>query len=392
MVNLQEYSGLLCGVHVISCRKQRRLLRLLTRLDRQVSPPPAPPSPRSPSSSQDNQISTASGSDGGTVAMVTTSGPNPSHVPPPSWLKSKSIDSQDFLNSRSKFDDLDTTRNVRRSTSTRSSGIRSQLHVSMEQADDDYMEISKSQPNLIENPRGRIDDIIGESFIYSGTSKSQPNSRPVSGRNSGIRGEISCVARGLHSRTDTSATRGEISSAATSRPASRRMSGIRGQLHSRQKSRLDSRTPLSSASDPDLPTFLDAERETASLSSGEPQRLQTAVLAKGRRALPLNASGSDTCLVPCIGDDDINDDVMVTPIPSHAEPDISSTHFDIDRPHPSHCSERRSLNECLESISKFDHLHLGQIGSNIQGSYVAILYSCIEKLVYTIVLYYGSYM
>ena len=299
--------------------------------------------------------------------MVTTSGPNPSHAPPPSWLRSKSIDSQDLLNSRPTFDDLDTTRNVRRSTSTRSSGIRSQL--SMQQADGDYTEISKSQPNLIENPRGRIDDIIGESFIYSGGSKSQPNSRPVSGRKSGIQVEISSVAHGLHSRTDMSATRGEISSAVTSRPASRRMSGIRGQLHSRQKSRLDSRTPLSSASDPHLPTFLDAERETAPLSSGEPQRLQTAVLAKGRRALPLNASGSDTCLVPCIGDDDDdNDDVMVTPILSHAEPDISSTRFDVDRPHPSHRSERQSLNECLESISKFDHLHLGQIGSNIQGS------------------------
>ena len=297
--------------------------------------------------------------------MVTTSGPNPSHAPPPSWLRSKSIDS---LNSRPTFGDLDTTCNVRRLTSTRSSGIRSQL--SMQQADDDYTEISKSQPNLIENPRSRIDDIIGDSFVYSETSKSQPNSRPVSGRNSGIRGEISSVARGLHSRTDMSATRGEISSAATSRPASGRLSGIRGQLHSRQKSRLDdSRTPLSSASDPHLPTFLDAERETAPLSSGEPQRLQTAVLAKGRRALPLNASGSDTCLVPCIGDDDNdNDDVMVTPIPSHAEPDISSTRFDVDRPHPSHRSERQSLNECLESISKFDHLHLGQIGSNIQGS------------------------
>ena len=285
--------------------------------------------------------------------MVMTSGPNQSHAPPPSWLRSKSINSQDLLHSRPIFDDFDTTHNVRRSATTRTIGTRNQL--SMQQADDDYTEISKSQPNLIENPRGRIDDIMGESFVHSETSKSQPssrpNSRPVSGRKSGIRGEIS--------------------SAATLRPASSRMSGIRGELHSRQRSRLDSRTPLSSASDPHLPTFLDAERENDALNGDEPQRLQTAVLAKGRRALPLNASGSDTCLVPCIGDDD----VMATPTLSHAEPDLSSTHFDVDRPHPSHHSKRRSLNECLESISKFDHLHLGQIGSNIQGSqlYTAVL-------------------
>jgi hypothetical protein len=347
------------------------LLRLLARLDRQASPPPAPHPPKAPSSSLDAQTSTTSSSDHGTVATVMTSGPDPSHASPPSWLRSKSIDSQDLLNSRAIFDDLDTTRNMRKTTTTRSSRIKSQL--SMQQADEDYTEISKSQPNLIKIPRGRMDAIVRENFIYSETSKSQPNSRPnsrpVSGRKSGLRGEISSAASGLHSRPDMSAILGEISSAATSRPASSRMSGIRGELYSRQKLRLDSGTPLSSASDPHLPTFLDAEREneeyttTAALNRGEPQRLQTAVLAKGRRALRLNASGSDTCLVPCIGDDD----VVTTPTQSHAEPGLSSTHFDVDWPHPSHHSERQSLNECLESISKFDHLHLGQMGSNIQG-------------------------
>lgn len=244
-------------------------------------------------------------------------------------------------------------------------------------------EISKSQPNLMENSRGRMDEIIGESFMHSEASKSQPcsqpNSRPVSGRKSGIRGEISSAASGLHSRPDMSAVQREMSSEATSRPVSSRMSGIRGELYSRQRSRVDSRTPLSSASDPHLPTFLDAKSAengeptcttTALLNREleEPPRLQTAVLAKGRRALRLSVSGSDTCLVPCIGDDDNNDDIMATPTLSHAEPGLSSTHFDVDWPHPPpHHSERQSLNECLESISKFDHVHLGQMGSNIQG-------------------------
>ena len=331
--------------------------------------PAPPPPPKAPSSSQADQTTTTSSS---TVAMMTTSGPNPSHAPPPSWLRSKSIDSQDLLNSRAIFDDLDTTHSVRRATSTRSSGIRSQL-LSMQQADN-YAEISKSQPNLIENSRGRVDDIIGESFTYSETSKSQPSSRPnsrlMSGRKSSVRGETSSAASGLSLRPDISGIRGEISSAATSRPASSRMSGIRGELYSQQRSRLDGRTPLSSASDPHLPTFLDAKTENeepTTVMNREPQRLQTAVLAKGRRALRLNASGSDTCLVPCIGDDDNSDDIMATPTPSHAEPGLSSTHFDVSWPHPPHHSERQSLNECLESISKFDHLHLGQMGSNIQG-------------------------
>ena len=322
--------------------------------------------------------------------MVMTSGPNSSHSPPPSWLRSKSIDSQNVLNSRAMFDN---THNIHRTMTTQSSGTRSRLS---KQQNDEYAEISRSQPNLMEDSRSRIDDIIGESFMYSGTSKSQPssrpNSRPVSGRKSGIRGEISSVASGLCSRPDLSTIRGDISSAASglesrsdmstirggisssaaiSRPASGRMSGIRGELYSRQKSRLDSRSPLSSASDPHLPTFLDAKTDDDGkplMDRDEPpQRLQTAVLAKGRRTLRLNASGSDTCLVPCIGDDDDSDDVVAMPTLSHAEPDLSSTHFDVDFPHPPRHSERQSLNECLESISKFDHAHLGQMGSNIQG-------------------------
>ena len=298
--------------------------------------------------------------------MTMTSEPIP--APPPSWLRSKSIDSQDLLNSRAIFNDSDVTHNVNRTTTTRSSGVRNQLSM---QGEDNYAEISKSQPNLFANSKSRIDDIIGESFMYSETSKSQPNSRPVSGRRSGIRGEISSAVSGLSSRSDMSGNPGRISSAAT-RPASSRMSGIRGELYSRQKSRLDSKSPQSSASDPHLPTFLDAKTDYREPTGGEPQRLQTAVLAKGRRALRLNASGSDTCLVPCIGDDDDNNnDIVATPTLSHAEPGLSSTHFDVDGPCPPYHSERQSLNECLESISKFDHLHLGQMGSNIQGKHAS---------------------
>ena len=142
----------------------------------------------------------------------------------------------------------------------------------------------------------------------------------------------------------------------SSRPGSGRMSGIRGQLYSRQKLRPLGDSPLSSASDPHLPTFLDPP------SDDPPNRLRTAVLAKGRRTLHLGPSGSDTCLVPSISDDDI----MATPTLSNAEPDLSSTHYDSGVPFQS-SYERQSMNECLESISKFDHLHLGQISSNIQG-------------------------
>ncbi len=321
--------------------------------------------------------------------MTVTSEPNPAS--PPSWLRSKSIDLQD-LNSRVNFDDRDATHNIHSTRGTRSSRVRSQQL--MQQEVENYAEISKSQPNLIETSRGRIADIIGESFMYSEleTSKSQPtsrpNSRPMSGRRSGIRGVISSAASGLSSRPDMSEIPGGISNVATSRPTSSRISGIRGELHSRQKSRLDSRSPLSSASDSHLPTFLDAKTEdreptTATvLNSGEPQRLQTAVLAKGRRALQLNASGSDTCLVPCIGgDDDDNHNIMATPTLSHVEPGLSSTHFDADQPRPPHHSERQSLNECLESISKFDHLHLGQMGSNIQGRLP--VQSCFNNVIYT---------
>ena len=281
-----------------------------------------------------------------------TSEPNP--APLPSWLK-KSTDSQNF-NSRAILDNLDTSHTHRpfRTMSTRSSGVRNQ------QQKDNHAEISRSQPDLRtdSNPAtGRISDTIGDNYVSSEISKSRPSSRlnsgPLSGRKSGIRREISRPeSSGVHVH---------------SRPTSSRMSGIRGQLYSRQKSRLDGeRNLLSSSSDPHLPTFLDAKTEegdSTEVNSIEQERLHTAVLAKGRRALRLNVSGSDTCLVPSIGDED---DDVTTPTLSHAKPDLSSTHFDADCPRPHHL-ERQSVNQCLESISKFDHLHLGQMGSNIQG-------------------------
>lgn len=288
------------------CRKQRRLLHLLARLDRQLStpmpslqgstkvPPPQPPT-QSGGKLDDSKSSDTCTSN----RHIATSEPNP--IRTPSWLRSESTNTQDF----SHHHDNPPSRPSR--TSTRSSGVRRQL---LNQQSDSHPELSISEPD------------------------SRPSSqRPVSGR----------------------------------------MSGIRGDIYSRQKSRPPSSNPLaSSASDPylltcldgesHLPTFLDGVSETSKVNS-EPQRLQTAVLAKGRRTLRLNSSGSDTCLVPCIGDD-----VITIPTLSHAEPDQSSTHFELSHPRP-HRLESQSVNECLESISKFDHLHLGQIGSNIEGVY-----------------------
>ena len=190
-------------------------------------------------------------------------------------------------------------------------------------------------------------------------------------RNSGVRRQL------MNQQIDSLSMSEQNSCPNSQRPVSSRMSGIRGDIYSRQKSCPPSSNPLASASDPylhahldgesHLPTFLDGVSETTNSSSSEPQRLQTAVLAKGRRTLRLNSSGSDTCLVPCI-----SDDVMATPTLSHAEPDQSSTHFEPSHPRP-HFLERQSVNECLESISKFDHLHLGQIGSNIEGVYCRLL-------------------
>ena len=256
-------------------RKQRRLLRLLTRLDRQLSPPPT--------SRHDQQTD-----EGKNDITITTS--DAYHAPPPSWLRSESTVAQDSHSISSVFDDSLSQRPVR--TSDRSSGVRRGV---LSQRVDSFPELSTT---------------------------SRPNSRPVSGR----------------------------------------MSGIRGELCSRQNSCPPSGLPLASSSDPHLPTFLD--RATESISSLEPQRLQTAVIAQGRRTIPLNSSGSNTCLVPSI-----DDDVMATPTLSHGEPNLSSTNFDLTHPRPLHL-ERQSINECLESISKFDHLHLGQISSNMQGIHV----------------------
>lgn len=242
----------------------------MTRLDRQISPPPT--------SSHYQQDKTTDNSG-------MSSQPHP--APSPSWLRSESKATHDSSTFTSDMTELDNNRSHRPAkTSDRSSGIRRQL------------------------PSQRVDSF---------PDLSRPASRPMSGR----------------------------------------MSGIRGELYSRQKSRPPSGLPLASVSDPHLPTFLDRGVE-----SDQPARLQTAVLAQGRKTIPLNSSGSQTCLVPSIGDDIIT----ATPNPSQAKPKVSSTHSDSGHyPRPHHL-ERQSVNECLESISKFDHLHLGQITSNIQGT------------------------
>lgn len=298
------------------CRKQRRLLHLLARLDRQLSPPvpssqrsakvlPAQHPTQSTGNINDNKPDYTSKS-----SIMATSEPIPAHTP--SWLRSESTNTQDFSSNMVITDHHDNTLGKPTQMNTHNSEIRRQL---LNQQVDEHTEISVSEPN------------------------SRPSSQ---------------------------------------RPVSSRMSGIRGEIYSRQKSHPPSDNPLTSASDPylptcldggsHLPTFLDGVSETTDNSCG-PQRLQTAVLAKGRRTLRLNSSGSDTCLVPCIVDD------VTTPTLSHAEPDQSSTHFEPSCPCPHHL-ERQSVNECLESISKFDHLHLGQMGSNIEGM------SCTPKILF----------
>ena len=173
---------------------------------------------------------------------------------------------------------------------------------------------------------------------------SQPVSgpyRPVSARTTGLRGTL----RG-HSVEGLCGTVEEgTRSQPQSRPVSGRLTGLRGILACKSRG-----TPVAQfSSEPNL-------------HSPKP-RPGTAVLAQGHRPLRVGPLDTDVVALPIIasverGEGDMRDEADFEPPLSTEEPQ-DSTHL----PHPS-----PDLEECLASISHFDHSHLGQLGRNSQGS------------------------
>ena len=173
-------------------------------------------------------------------------------------------------------------------------------------------------------------------------------SRPVSGRTSGLRGKlrghsVDQNTFGDHHETVEEGTRSQP------RPASGRLTGLRGTLV-----RQSQESPVAQfSSEPNL-------------HSPTP-RPGTAVLARGHRPLRVGPLDTDVVALPVINSGERGggaggDEVGFEPPLSTEEPQ-DSTHLT----HPS------DLEECLASISHFDHTHLGQIGRNSQGSH-SVLY------------------
>ena len=127
--------------------------------------------------------------------------------------------------------------------------------------------------------------------------------------------------------------------------------------------------------DPGDQTLIGSEFDEHSPETSPPRepRLNTAVLAKGHRRLPLVDQSTEPYL---IGDASFHGDDQTTPIlaSSHGDeettpivaPPISSTAEPDVRSSQRDSWNRRS--ECLESISKFDHTHLGQLNADLQGT------------------------
>ena len=201
--------------------------------------------------------------------------------------------------------------------------------------------IAQSVTNCLSRP------VSGLSRPVSGLS------RPVSGRTTGLRGQL--VAR-THSQDISSGCReerkdqneGGTRSQPHSRPASGRVTGLRGLLAS-QRGREGSELAapvVQCSSEPDL---------------RHQPRPGTAVLAWGHRLLRVGPLETDVVPLPTItsGSEGGEAEAHLTPTMSTEEP-CDSTH--LPRP-PS------DLEECLASISHFDHTHLGQLGRDQQGDH-----------------------
>ena len=199
--------------------------------------------------------------------------------------------------------------------------------------------IAQSVTNCLSRP------VSGLSRPVSGLS------RPVSGRTSGLRGQL--VAR-IHSQDISSGcceerkdqNEGGTRSQPHSRPASGRVTGLRGLLASqRGREGSDLAAPVvQSSSEPDL---------------RHQPRPGTAVLAWGHRPLRVGPLETDVVPLPTItsGSEGGEAEAHLTPTMSTEEP-CDSTHL----PGPP-----SDLEECLASISHFDHTHLGQLGRDQQG-------------------------
>ena len=241
---------------------------------------------------------------------------------------------------------------------------KTETNVSVSESKEESKTNSKVQPFWLDNTTNHSQAPINDTHSLDTGSlveSNQSSSRPVSGRMSGIRGQ-------LLSRQSSEPCLNDLpldSYRLQSRPVSGRMSGIRGELLSRQSSECSHLNPLSSMSDSSLLDtnnlhLVEDVRDGGVLSAQESKyepRLKTATLAKGRRSLTMpDASESDYTVTS----DHKND--IATPEMSQIEPVINSTHLRSEQP-----IVRQSLDECLASISKFDHFHLGQIGADMQG-------------------------
>ena len=243
-----------------------------------------------------------------------------------------------------------------RPISTRSTGLRGE----MLRGNHEIAPVisDTNDPQLREQPiaygpsrpvSGRTSGLCGPSRPVSGrTSGLRGPSRPVSGRTSGLRGQLlgrthsHDSLEGVHQSVHGSAER-------TPRPVSGRVTGLRGALASR-----------------------DGE-STITHTSSEPElhcpdsRLRTAVLACGHRPLRMGPRNSDMVCLPAIttpgeeGGERGQD--TASPLPSSEEPQIRP-HPSSSRPHPS-----SDMEECLASISHFDHTHLGQLGGTSTGDH-----------------------
>lgn len=205
-----------------------------------------------------------------------------------------------------------------------------------------------------------------------------PPPRPTSTRMSGLRGQV--LSRQTNNR------------GSSSRPVSGRVSGLRGQLQSGRGSDINPLTstsesflsnievnPLlpSSASNPCLLTeashnlneYNPVHQSPTSANQEPPEdpRLKTAVLAKGRRRLPLGENSADTCLLPSTGSHGNDAESSIAPpISCEGEPVVRLLQDTQDT------TNRQSMNECLASITEFDQSHLGQIGTDLQGVWVCM--------------------
>ena len=261
---------------------------------------------------------------------------HPTPPPTPDWFTPQPAAEVVSLDQQYEYSD--------RPMSTRSTGLRGNMMRALNSTSSDtgHTGLLRDQPIAGGSGESGLRPISGPSQPISGPSRpingpSRPisgPSRPVCGHTSGLHSQLIGQTHGHDTVDDFHETvESELGTEPQFRPASTRLTGVRGELQ---------KGPV---------------QQSASSPNSRPPR--TAVLASGHRPLRVGPLETDLVTLPAIATSEMREREER----EREEVDSTSPLFSTEEPHDSaHIPHPSSnLEECMASISHFDHTHRGQL-------------------------------